>query len=113
MRTSVFHIIQKTQVLDHKIPITTEVAAVVLAQIEWVKQHYTPEENPKGWLFPASKKNRHRTSPRFLKGETLAVTGISETLNRFATTYQIQDEQGNTFQFKSHAFRHTKAVELI
>jgi integrase len=105
--------IQKTQVLDHKIPITTEVAAIVLAQIEWVKQHYTPEENPKGWLFPASKKNRHRTSPRFLQGETLAVTGISETLNRLATTYQIQDEQGNTFHFKSHAFRHTKAVELI
>ncbi len=102
MKTSAFHI-----------TITTEVAAIVLAQIEWVKQHYTPEENPKGWLFPASKKNRHRTSPRFLQGETLAVTGISETLNRLATTYQIQDEQGNTFHFKSHAFRHTKAVELI
>jgi integrase len=105
--------IQKTRVLGHKIPITKEVAAIVLAQIEWVKQHYPPEENPKGWLFPASKKNRHRNSPRFLQGETLAVTGITETLNHLATTYQIQDEQSKIFHFKSHAFRHTKAVELI
>ena len=39
--------IQKTHVLGHKIPITKEVAAVILTQIAWVKQQYTPEENPK------------------------------------------------------------------
>lgn len=48
--------IQKTHVQGHKIPITPEVAAVVLTQINWVKQHYTAEENPHQWLFPASKK---------------------------------------------------------
>src|SRR5260221_2701735 len=44
--------IHKTHVLGHKIPITRDVAAVVLTQIEWVKQQYAPEENLKRWLFP-------------------------------------------------------------
>ncbi|HEX3641718.1 MAG TPA: hypothetical protein VHV10_10540 [Ktedonobacteraceae bacterium] len=54
--------IQKTQVLTHKIPITKEVAAVILAQIAWVEQHYTREENPKRWLFPALKSRGGRTN---------------------------------------------------
>ncbi len=82
--------IQKTRVLGHKIPITKEVAAVVLAQREWVKQTYTPEENPKQWLFPASKRCRH--SQRFQRGEPREASGIQETLNQFAKKYQIQDE---------------------
>jgi hypothetical protein len=48
--------IQKTRTLGHRIPITSEVAAVVRVQIVWVKEHYTLKENPKGWLFPASKR---------------------------------------------------------
>ena len=54
--------IQKTHVLTHKIPITKEVAAVILAQIAWVEQHYTREENPKRWLFPALKSRGRRTN---------------------------------------------------
>jgi len=34
-------------------------------------------------------------------------------LNTLARNYQIQDDQGNIFHFRLHAFRHTKAVELI
>jgi integrase len=105
--------IQKTRVLGHKIPITKEVAAVVLAQVEWVKQHYTAEENPKKWLFPASKKFHQGTSPRYLKGNPLGVSGIRNTLNHRARKYQIRDENGEIFHFRLHAFRHTKAVELI
>ncbi len=103
--------IQKTHVLGHKIPITKEVAAVVLTQIEWIKQRYESEENPYKWLFPASKK--HRNSARFLKGNPLKANGIRDALNRFAAKYQIRDEQNAIFHFKLHAFRHTKAVELI
>jgi integrase len=103
--------IQKTRVLGHKIPIAKEIAAVVLAQIEWVKQHYTTEENPKRWLFPASK--RMRNSPRFQLGNPLASRGLYEVLDRLAEKYQIQDEAGNIFHFRLHAFRHTKAVELV
>src|SRR5205807_1506411 len=94
-----------------KVPITKEVAAVVLAQIQWVKQHYPPEENPKGWLFPASK--RKRESQRFLQGNPMAARGVSHVLNHLAEKYQIQDERGETFHFRLHAFRHTKGVELL
>ena len=103
--------IQKTRVLGHRIPISQEVAAVIQAQIAWVKQHYTSQENPRGWLFPASK--RMRKSHRFFHGDPLADGGIRDRLNHLAVTHGICDEQGNLFHFRLHAFRHTKAVELI
>jgi integrase len=104
--------IQKTRVLGHKIPITKEVAAVVLAQIAWVNQQYIEGENPKGWLFPASKKTPRKT-PRFLNGNPLDARGVNQALNRLAAKHAILDEQGKLFHFRLHAFRHTKAVELI
>jgi integrase len=106
--------IQKTRVLGHKIPITKEVAAVVFAQRAWVKQHYPPEENPHGWLFPASKKRPYyKQQQRFLLGNPLKADPIGAALNRLAKRCQIRNEQGEIFHFKLHAFRHTKAVELI
>jgi integrase len=103
--------IQKTKLLGHKIPITAEVAAVILAQVEWVKQHYTPEENPQRWLFPASKK--YPTSQRFLSGDPLKVSGVEWALEQLSEKYQIQDESGGRCHFRLHAFRHSKAVELL
>src|SRR5260370_21172811 len=108
MGASVFHIIQKTRVLEHKVPITKEVAAVVLAQIQWIKQHYTDSENPKGWLFPASQ--RKRESQRFLQGNPMGARGVSSVLNHLAEKYQIRDDKGTIFHFRLHAFRHTKGV---
>jgi integrase len=105
--------IRKTHVLGHKIPITKDVAAVVLTQIEWVKQKYAPEENFKGWLFPASKRIQHLTSQRFQNGEPLNARSVGQVLNRFAARYQIRDEKGELFHFRLHAFRHTKGVELV
>jgi integrase len=106
--------IQKTHVLGHKIPITAEVAAVILAQRAWVKKHYTPSENPHHWLFPASKKRRnYQTQQRFLLGNPLKSDAVREALNRLAQRCQIHNEQGEIFHFKLHAFRHTKAVELL
>ncbi len=105
--------IQKTRTLGHTIPITREVAAVLLAQIAWVRQHYTVEENPKKWLFPASKKYHNATGPRFLSGHPLGVRGIRSALDRLTEKYQIRDEKGDLFRFGLHAFRHTKAVELL
>jgi len=105
--------IQKTRVLGHKIPMTAEVAAVVLTQIKWVNQHYTLEENPKQWLFPASKKRRISQSKRYLRGDPLEAKGVSLALNGLAHKYQIRDEEGNIFHFKLHAFRHTKGIELV
>lgn len=105
--------IQKTRVLGHRIPISQEVAAVIQAQIVWVKQHYSAQENPHGWLFPASKILQQGRSPRFLAGDPLSANGIRDRLSHLARKYQIQDEQGSLFHFRLHAFRHTKAVELI
>ncbi len=103
--------IQKTRVLGHKVPITKEVAAVVFAQIQWVKQHYTSEENPKGWLFPAS--TRQKKSQRFLQGDPIGARGVSYALSHLAEKYQIRDDGGEIFHFRLHAFRHTKGVELL
>ncbi len=105
--------IQKTRVLGHKIPITREVAHVLQAQITWVQQHYRPRENPHGWLFPASKDYHQGRSRRFLMGDPLVAGAIRDRLNHLAKKCQIQDEQGHLFPFRLHAFRHTKAVELI
>ena len=105
--------IQKTQVLGHKIPISQEVAAVILAQMSWVKQHYTAEENPHHWLFPASKRKGHHLGRRFRNGDPLEGCAVRRQLNALAATYQIRDEQGALFHFRLHAFRHNKAVELI
>jgi integrase len=106
--------IQKTRVLGHKIPITKEVAAVILTQIEWVKQHYTPEENPKQWLFPALKcKPGFASSQRFIHGDPLNAKNVSRALDSLVKQYQLCDEAGNLFHFKLHAFRHTKGIELV
>ncbi len=103
--------IMKTRVLGHRIPITKEVAAVVLAQMEWVRRQYTPEENPKKWLFPASK--RWSTNPRLARGDPLSISGVYDALNTLVAKYHIRDEQGELFHFRLHAFRHTKGVELV
>lgn len=86
---------------------------MVQTQIIWVKQHYSAEENPHGWLFPASKTLQQGRSPRFLVGDPLAAGGIRGRLNRLAEKHRICDMQGNLFHFRLHAFRYTKAVELI
>ena len=54
--------IQKTRVLGHRVPVTKEIAAALKTQITWIKQHYTLEENPNGWLFPASRRTDWQTA---------------------------------------------------
>lgn len=97
--------IMKTQVLGHKIPISDEIAAFVMAQRELVKEKYPEQINPHHYLFPATTKQR--------QGRPLYEKPIRDALNRLAGAHAIQDEQGTTFHFATHAFRHTKAVELI
>lgn len=94
--------IQKTQVLEHKIPISNEIAAIVKDCIEDAKSN---EYNKDKYLF-ASKEGKR-------KGLPYSSENIQDALNRFAKKFKIIDENGNIFRFKTHAFRHTKAVELI
>jgi integrase len=97
--------IPKTQVLNHRVPITDEVAAVVQAAIDEVKEKSTKDNNPNKLLFVQFDGLRKGRPPM---GES-----IQKALNRLANKCSIVDDQGQLFHFKNHAFRHTKGVELI
>ena len=97
--------IVKTQVLNHRVPITDEVATVVQAVIEEVKKKSTSDNNPNKLLFVRFSGKR--------KGHCPKGAFIRNALNRLAKQQSIVDDQGNVFHFGNHAFRHTKGVELI
>ena len=97
----------KTSVLGHKVPITSEVAAVIEAQRELVKQEYPVETNSKGYLFPAVH------GPRKKRGMPMTPRGVNRAFQELAQKYAIVGEDGKVFRIHTHAFRHTKAVELL
>lgn len=97
--------IKKTRVIEHRVPITEEVAQIVRAVIEDVKQKSNEDNNPEKYLFPVLSGRR--------KGQTISSRAVGEALNRLAKERNIVDKEGNIYHFGNHAFRHTKAVELI
>lgn len=97
--------IVKTQVLNHRVPITDQLALAVQAVVEEVKQKSTFDNNPNKLLFGRFSGKR--------MGHCLKGDSIREALNRLAKKHNIVDDQGTVFHFGNHAFRHTKAVELI
>ena len=97
--------IVKTQVLNHRVPITDQLALVVQAVVEEVKQKSTFDNNPNKLLFVRFNGRR--------KGHCPKGNSIQNALNRLAKRQNIVDDQGDIFHFGNHAFRHTKAVELI
>lgn len=97
--------ILKTDVENHKVPLSDEIAAIVAAQRDLVKETFSEEDNPHRYLFPSSHKER--------KGRPMYEQSIRYSLNRLAVACEIKDDDGTIFHFKNHAFRHTKAVELI
>jgi integrase len=99
--------ISKTHILGHKVPITKEVADVIKAQQEYVKQDYPVEMNPKDYLFPAI------CGPARKKGRPMSTRGVNRAFQELAQKYSITGEDGKIFHLHTHAFRHTKAVELL
>jgi integrase len=97
--------IPKTNVFNHRVPISDEVASVVQAVIDEVREKSTPDNNPRKLLFVRFDGKRKGRPP---EGEQ-----IKYALNRLAKECNIVDDQGQLFHFKNHAFRHTKGVELI
>jgi hypothetical protein len=97
--------IQKTRVLGHKVPIIQEVAILIQTHVAFITAKYTDQDNPKRFLFPAVQSRR--------AGRPLFAGGVSDALNILARKQQIRGPDGKIFHFRSHAFRHTKAVELI
>lgn len=97
--------ILKTQVLNHRVPITDEIASFIENLVRTVREKSTIANNPDKFLFV-----------RFIgqrKGSPPFASKISQSLNRLAKKRNIVDEKGKIFHFKNHAFRHTKAIELI
>lgn len=97
--------IQKTQVRDHTIPITDEVALIIQACIQYRQNKSALEHNPEQYLFVRTYGSRMGLPP--------TPQSVADTLNRWARKYKILDDNGNVYHFRNHAFRHTKAVELI
>jgi integrase len=95
--------IKKTNILSHRVPITEEVAKVVVAQVDYIKEF--DHVNPNKYLFVTDSGTR--------KGLPPLSRSVATALNKLAYDYQIKDDNGNIFRFKNHAFRHTKGVELI
>jgi integrase len=97
--------IHKTRVLGHRVPISADVAAVIEVQIRLVRQAFTENENAGHFLFP----NPH---PARL-GLPVSPDVIRAAFQRFVKRCEIVDPSGQLFRLRAHAFRHTKAVELI
>jgi integrase len=97
--------ILKTDVQDHKVPLSEDIATIVAAQRDLVRGTFSEEDNPNRYLFPSSHKRR--------KGRPLYERSIRDALNRLSVACEIKNDDGIIFHFKNHAFRHTKAVELI
>lgn len=97
--------IHKTDVLNHKVPISDEIAALVTTQRKYVEERVQASMNPQRYLFPAQTEKR--------KGLALSADTFRDVLDAFSKKAGITDEAGHIFHFKAHAFRHTKAVELI
>lgn len=97
--------IPKTQVLNHRVPITDEVAAVVRSVVEEVKEKSTSDNNLNKLLFVRFNGKRKGRCPQ---GHSIQIA-----LNRLVKKQNIFDDQGKLFHFGNHAFRHTKGVELI
>ena len=70
----------------------------------WLED-FDQENNPNKLLFVRLRGKRKRRPPE--------ARSVSDYLNRLAKERNIVDDQGKVFHFKNHAFRHTKAIELI
>jgi len=97
--------IPKVSVLNHRVPITDEVAAIIKAFSEETKKLSTTDNNPDRILFNCFRGKR--------KGKCYRGNGVQDAFNKMSRKCNIEDDQGQIFHFKNHAFRHTKGVELI
>jgi hypothetical protein len=67
--------------------------------------HLSEQDNPKHYLFPSP-------HPRCI-GLPVRANAVTHAFYRFVTRCRIVGPDGRPFRLRAHAFRHTKAVELI
>jgi hypothetical protein len=97
--------IQKTRVFGHKIPIDEGVATLIQAQQTLVEQKFSRRRTPN-----TTCSLRSHASARVVPSH---YDTTCDALNRLAVEREIRGEDGQLFHFRTHAFRHSKAVELI
>ncbi|WP_414732293.1 tyrosine-type recombinase/integrase [Acetobacterium carbinolicum] len=97
--------IQKTDELGHRIPISAEIAAVIKVRAEIVMTESNDNNNPDHLFFNMYQGKR--------KGKCYSPQNVRSAFNRMAKNFKITDLNGKSFNFNTHAFRHSKAIELI
>jgi integrase len=97
--------IPKVSVLNHRVPITDEVAAAIKVFAREIEEKSNEINNPNHLLFVSFRGRR--------KGYCYRGCLIRDAFNRLSNEFNITDDAGNIYHFGNHAFRHTKAVELI
>ncbi len=96
--------IQKTAILGHRVPITAEVADVIRVQAA-IARTLPEQDNPKRYLFPSTYHTRW--------GKPISANAVADALTALVKERHVVGPDGKPFAIRAHAFRHTKAVELI
>ncbi|WP_235802094.1 tyrosine-type recombinase/integrase, partial [Ureibacillus massiliensis] len=96
---------RKVKEKNHRVPISEEIASVVLSQQKLTREKSTTETNPLNYLFPTYHGTR--------KGQPISRDNVVNNLNKLAFENNIVDDKGNVYRCKAHAFRHRYGVNLI
>ncbi|UOQ92180.1 tyrosine-type recombinase/integrase [Halobacillus shinanisalinarum] len=96
---------RKVRYKEHKVPITEEIAKIVLSQQALTREISTKQTNPNDFLFPMLSGKR--------KGMPITSSMFISNLNKFAYRCNILDTNGEIYWFRNHAFRHRYGVNLI
>ena len=97
--------ITKTGIAELKIPIRDKVAEMVQKAIDKARTLSNEENNPKKYLF-----NRYSGK---LKGTPLSIRSMRDVIDRLVKEKEIKGENGDLYNFKPHALRHTRAKEYV
>jgi integrase len=96
---------RKVKDKSHRVPISEEIAKIVLTQQELTRRKSSQESNPFNYLFPTYGGTR--------KGQPISRENVVNNLNKLAVENNIVNENGDIYRCKPHAFRHRFGVNLI
>jgi integrase len=96
---------RKVKERNHRVPISEEIAKVVLSQQKITLDKSSIETNPYNYLFPTYNGTR--------KGQPISRDNVVNNLNKLARENNIVDENGDVYRCKPHSFRHRFGVNLI
>ena len=95
--------ITKTGIPAHKIPIRDEAAEMVRKLADEAAQKSTEENNPDGYLF--------NTCEGRNMGMPLSKPAFVREMQKLIEKKGIRDTEGKTYHLRTHALRHTRALE--